>query len=122
MHDFVTIITKVGLIVQTVPLCILVTAPCAHVHFTVGSVWVNCDLRLNFMQKLGALVIINHVFMLVEAFRVRVVGQINRIVAIGKPGQLFEGSFVYVRPTNNHLEEEESVLLAFLQLLCVVDY
>lgn len=65
MHDFVTIITKVRLIVKTVPLGILVAAPCAHMHFTVGSVGINCDLRLNFMKKLGPLVVINHIFVLV---------------------------------------------------------
>ena len=65
--------------------------------------------------------VINHVLVLVETFRVGIVGQINRVVAIGKPGQLFERTFVHVCPADNYLEKKESVLLAFLQLLCVVD-
>ena len=49
MHDFVAIVTKVRLVVQTIPLGVLVAAPCAHVNFTVGTIGVDCDLCLDFV-------------------------------------------------------------------------
>lgn len=80
-----------------------------------GTVGVDCNLGLDFVKKLSSLVVVNQVSVLVETFAVRVIRQVDRVVAVWQTvSEIFDWAFMDVSPADNNFKQEESVWLAFL--------